>query len=428
MRILHVLSQRPEATGSGIYIRAMIAAATRRGHENFLLAGIPGGALPQLDEVAPERCCYVTFEGADLPFPVVGMSDVMPYPSRRFSDLTAAELDLYHQAFARRLDEAVSAFQPELIHSHHLWLLTALTRRRYPHIPLVTSCHSTGLRQYALCPHLGDAVGPACRDIDAVLALSQDQKRQIINVHAIDPRRIHVVGAGYDAGRFYAAPKPAADPVRILYAGKLSRTKGVAWLLRALQRVDSPGWTLELVGGGSGSEKEEVLALVETLGRQAIATGLVDQAVLAERLRQAHIFVLPSFFEGLPLVLLEALASGCRLVCTRLPGVVELLAGVPEDLISTVHLPPLAGIDTPQPGAAEAFQRELAAALVHQIKAAVEEPDPDLSPYASLLAGYTWEGVYERIDKVYRKAHSPNHTTVYIPSGTNGIPLVKTVK
>jgi hypothetical protein len=39
MKILHLLSQRPEATGSGIYMQAMIREAARRGHENFLLAG-----------------------------------------------------------------------------------------------------------------------------------------------------------------------------------------------------------------------------------------------------------------------------------------------------------------------------------------------------------------------------------------------------
>ena len=406
MRILHVLSQRPEATGSGIYIRAVIAAAKRRGHENFLLAGIPGGARPQLDEIAPGRCRYVAFEGADLPFAVVGMSDVMPYPSRRFSDLTVAELDLYHQAFTSRLDEAVRAFRPELIHSHHLWLLSALTRRRYPHIPLVTSCHGTDLRQFINCEHLRDTIGPSCRKIDAVLALSRSQKRQIEAIYRIDPQRVHVVGAGFDDRRFFPAPKPPPGPVRILYAGKLSRAKGVAWLLRALKRIESPAWTLDLVGGGSGGEKQEVLCLAGEMADRVAPAGLVDQAALADRMRRAHVFVLPSFYEGLPLVLLEALACGCRLVCTQLPGVEELFADAPDNIIRRVPLPPMEGIDTPAPGTAEAFQRELAAALVHQITAAAHEPDPDLSPYASLLAGYTWEGVYEKIATVYRNAHN----------------------
>jgi hypothetical protein len=66
MRILHVLSQRPEATGSGVYIRAMIAAAIRRGHESFLLAGVPGPRPPAISELPPERCRFVHFGGPAL--------------------------------------------------------------------------------------------------------------------------------------------------------------------------------------------------------------------------------------------------------------------------------------------------------------------------------------------------------------------------
>ena len=86
MRILHALSQRPEATGSGIYVRAMVREAFRAGHENFLLAGIPSGDQPQLDCLNGDQCSFVHFETGSLPFPVVGISDAMPYPSRRFSD------------------------------------------------------------------------------------------------------------------------------------------------------------------------------------------------------------------------------------------------------------------------------------------------------------------------------------------------------
>ena len=93
MRILHALSQRPEATGSGIYVRAMVREAFHAGHENFLLAGIPADDRPRLDCLTGDQCAFVHFETGSLPFPVVGMSDVMPYPSRRFSDLTAADLD-----------------------------------------------------------------------------------------------------------------------------------------------------------------------------------------------------------------------------------------------------------------------------------------------------------------------------------------------
>jgi glycosyltransferase involved in cell wall biosynthesis len=209
------------------------------------------------------------------------------------------------------------------------------------------------------------------------------------------------VGAGYDPARFHPAPKPLPAPVRIVYAGKLSRTKGVAWLLRALKRIEDLPWHLELVGGGRGPEKAEVLDLAEGLGHRVTVAGLIDQAALAERMRRAHIFVLPSFFEGLPLVLLEALACGCRLVATDLPGVRELFVSLADPAVRLVPLPPLAGVDTPTDSGGQDFQGRLAAALGDQVRAAAQQPDLDLSPFQSLLARYTWDGVYQRVEAVY---------------------------
>ena len=68
MKILHLLSQRPEATGSGIYIQAMIREAARRGHENFLLAGASQGEGPQRDVLGADASEFVRFQGGDLPF------------------------------------------------------------------------------------------------------------------------------------------------------------------------------------------------------------------------------------------------------------------------------------------------------------------------------------------------------------------------
>jgi 2-polyprenyl-6-methoxyphenol hydroxylase-like FAD-dependent oxidoreductase len=112
MRILHLLSQRPEATGSGSYVRAMIATAGARGHENFLPAGIPGDTGPELPA---HHCRFVRFTGGGLPFDVVGMSDAMPYDSCRFIDLTDDQIRAYSAAFEGSLQAAVDAFRPDLI-------------------------------------------------------------------------------------------------------------------------------------------------------------------------------------------------------------------------------------------------------------------------------------------------------------------------
>ena len=73
-------------------------------------------------------------------------------------------------------------------------------------------------------------------------------------------------------------------------------------------------------------------------------------------MRAAHVFVLPSFYEGLPLVLVEALACGCRLVCTDLPGVRSGLLPHLEPVLDRVPMPALAGID---PGLVGRLESEL---------------------------------------------------------------------
>jgi glycosyltransferase involved in cell wall biosynthesis len=401
LRILHLLSQRPDSTGSGIYIQAMLTAAAERGHTNALVAGIQNDWPVQPTVVAADDYRFVRFGSDAFPEQIVGMSDVMPYESRRFCDLDAGAIERYENVFAREIQAAVEKFRPDLIHSHHLWLVTALTRRLYPRIPMVTSCHGSDLRQFQNCSHLRERVLD-CRHIDAVLALSRDQKGEIERFYGIDPARIHVVGAGYNDRRFRPARKPPPDPVNLLYAGKLSRAKGVPWLLRALAEIDTPAWHLALVGGGSGPEQAECLRLAEVLGDRVTVYGAVSQKRLADLMGRAHLFVLPSFFEGLPLVVLEALACGCRVVTTRLPGVVELLGNLQSRAVSLVDLPRLEAMDRPLAADSDAFEAALGAALAQQIQAAAKNLPRNTDAIAERLGAFTWTQVFERAEQLYR--------------------------
>ena len=71
-----------------------------------------------------DQCLFVRFGAADIAYPIVGMSDVMPYASSRFRDLSQTQLQEYEAAFAASLKEAVTRFQPDIIHSHHLWIVS----------------------------------------------------------------------------------------------------------------------------------------------------------------------------------------------------------------------------------------------------------------------------------------------------------------
>jgi glycosyltransferase involved in cell wall biosynthesis len=327
MRILHLLSQRPDSTGSGVTLQAMLRGAAAAGDRSFLVAGLDeSGWPPELPLEADQRLA-VTFPAAGREHALPGMSDAMPYPSTRFRDLEEAQLDAYEAAFGAALQEAVRRFRPDVIHGHHLWIAASRARELFPGIPLVVSCHGSDLRQWRSVARLRSRALASAR-AERVLALSEAQRRDIGTLRAVPEDRMAVVGAGYRDELFIPREKPDPRPVVLVYAGKLSRAKGVPWLLRALAGVEAPAWRLELVGGGEGPEAAECLALAAALGDRVRVHGPLSQERLAGLLGHAHLFVLPSLFEGLPLVLIEALACGCRLVCTGLPGALELLSGI----------------------------------------------------------------------------------------------------
>ncbi len=339
MKILHVISQPPDFTGSGKVLRQIIFQSRNFGHENFLLAGVEQGAelLPAL--VGKDHCLSVHFGGPDLPFTLPGMSDIMPYPSRRFSSLTAEEIDQYRQVFTKKIHQAIDRFHPDILHTHHLWMVSALVRSAGRQIPMVTTCHGTCLRQHHLCPELGRTLLEALRQIDRVISLSQDQKQTIVDSLGIAPDVIAVISGGVDQTCFFHVPKRCEGTVHLVYAGKLSTAKGLPWLLSSLEKLGDLPFQLHIAGTSSGPEQQMCLDLAGRLGAKALCYGALSHEDLGKLMQKAHIFVLPSFFEGLPLVLMEAAACGCKIITTSLGGVREIFGTGENPMVEMIDLP-----------------------------------------------------------------------------------------
>ena len=463
MKILHLISQAPDFTGSGKYLQAMIRCAKAKGHDNFLVAGVQDRFVLDPELIPSDRCRFVYFKGEDLPYPLPGMSDAMPYENTIFSEMSCEALDAYEAVFRRTLLDAIHQFQPDIIHSHHLWLVTVLACDVAPWLPVVTTCHGTCLRQYTLCPDIRPKVGGACRRICRVIALSEFQKREIEAVHGISPDQIDVIPGGYDDTIFFlpdvnpnwnpgksARPGYSANPenpgiswkgrafgsgkgrtfredtveitdeaetktsgrrIEILYAGKLCRAKGVPWLLQALRRIDTHrySWRLHLAGSGTGEEKAHCLRLAEGLGSNVVVHGPLSHTDLGTLMRQCDLFVLPSFFEGLPLVLMEALACGCRVLTTALPGTREVLGQktetYPDHLVTLIELPPLETVDRPFDKDLPLLEERLSGALEKLMAMIMAERHvPDAKDFHRLTLPYSWEKIFHRVEGVYRKA------------------------
>ena len=110
MRILCISAQKPDSTGSGVYLAETVASLAAAGHQVAVIAGIDKDDFPQLApgvEFLPVR-----FRTPELPFPVCGMSDVMPYEATRYRDMTPEMVQAFRSVFGRRIREPCSTSSP----------------------------------------------------------------------------------------------------------------------------------------------------------------------------------------------------------------------------------------------------------------------------------------------------------------------------
>jgi len=402
-RVLHVLSQRPGRTGSGVTLQALAREAAAAGWEQAVALGTPvDDPFPAVDGVAPGDVHPLRFGKPPLDFPLPGMSDVMPYASSRWQDLTADRLDAYRAAWRAHLAPLLERYRPDVIHAHHVWLVSALVRDLAPGVPLVVLSHATGLRQMALCPRLADEVRVGVSRADRILVLTHEMGRRVRDVLGVGEERIEVVGAGYRDDLFHAHSGGERDAGAVLYVGKYSRAKGLPWLLDAFERVAARNAraVLHVAGSGEGDEARALRARMEALAPRVVLHGHLEQPQLADLMRRSTLLVLPSFYEGLPLVLVEAVAAGLRAVCTDLAPVREDLAPHLGDALRLVEPPRLRAVDEPVEGDLAGFVDRLEAALDQGLQPRAERSAnrPDLEGH------FSWRAVFGRVEAAWEHA------------------------
>ena len=402
-RVLHVLSQRPDFTGSGVSLQAIVRCAADAGWAQHVVVSTPAeDPTPGVADLPAEQVHPLVFGRGQLDFPLPGMSDVMPYASSRWSNLSAAQLDTYRNAWREHLTRVLDIAQPDVIHTRHIWLLSAMMKDVAPGVPVVNHCHATGLRQMELCPHLAEVVQRGCARNDRFFVLHRQHADALAEKLEVAGNRIHIIGTGYREELFHASDRSASTGTQLLYAGKYSHAKGLPQLLDAFERLLATrgDLTLHIAGDGAGEEAEALRTRMAGMTPRVVRHGQLDHRALADLMRRCDVFVLPSLYEGLPLVLVEALACGCRVVCSDLPGVQSGLSPYLGDLLNLVPLPRLIGPDVPVPEDVPAFVSALTSTLDDVLDDVGSSPQPESPPVA--LKNFTWPAVFERVEAVWQ--------------------------
>ncbi len=173
------------------------------------------------------------------------------------------------------------------------------------------------------------------RAVDAFIAVSEANARYLVEVKGLPARKVRVIANGIDLSRF-GTPALAASEMRqrlgfgdtdpvLVVVGRLEPQKGHRVLLDALPLVRAAMANTALVIVGEGSMRGALEAHSRSLGLGEAVRFVGRQNNVADWLALAQVVVLPSFYEGLPLVALEALAAQRPLVATAVDGTPEVV-------------------------------------------------------------------------------------------------------
>ena len=140
--------------------------------------------------------------------------------------------------------------------------------------------------------------------------------------------KVSVVHCALEGSFFQASDSVTAQPApRLVNVGRLCAQKGQLLLVEAAALLKQDGVAFELVLAGDGEMREAIEAAIvrHRLGDSVRITGWVDSATVRREMLEARALVLPSFAEGLPVVIMEAMAVGRPVVTTRIAGIPELV-------------------------------------------------------------------------------------------------------
>ena len=161
-----------------------------------------------------------------------------------------------------------------------------------------------------------------------VVAISSYGRSQLYRWAVLaDWSKVQVVHCALDAQFTDRVLQPVTHSPRLVCVGRLCEQKGQLLLIHAVQLLLKQGVACELVLAGDGEMRAEIEALIRDGGltERVRITGWISGEQVAHELQAARALVLPSFAEGLPVVLMEAMALGRPVISTFVAGIPELV-------------------------------------------------------------------------------------------------------
>lgn len=299
-----------------------------------------------------------------------------------------------HGIFVNRVLDSM-ADDLDLVHAHE-----PLTPVVKTDVPLVTTIHTSVIEDarqmdqgelseylYGLTARVTSKriIAKQAARSASVSTVAQSVAEELSEYYGLDD--VHVVGNGVNPEEFHPVDEPADEPY-LLYVGRLDHRKGIGDLLDAAETL-LPGrdLTLKIVGKGPLGEKYRQRVRDRGLADDVEFLGHVDREVLVDLYQRATVCVIPSHYEGLPTVLLEAMAAGRPVVATAVSGCLDVV----DDDENAVLVPPR---DPPA----------LAAAVDELLDDPARRDRLGAAARETVLAEYTWSAIADKYEALYEAA------------------------
>jgi glycosyltransferase involved in cell wall biosynthesis len=234
--------------------------------------------------------------------------------------------------------EAAKNFSPDIIHAHNIFFTTSLLAvlfKRLYHKKMVITAHLGDVRKLALLGRMKALAASfyeyslgifALASSDKVIAVSESVRDYMISL-GVSPKKVRVIQNGVDLEGFLPAKvNPDSEKSNILFVGRLLPNKGLSYLIEAAQIIvakSSKKVLFKIIGEGAHKEQFEEMVANKGLSDYFVFLGKVPS--ISEIFQEGGIFVRPSLTEGMPLTVLEAMASQLPTVASNVAGTSELV-------------------------------------------------------------------------------------------------------
>jgi len=323
MKILFLYDFPLWGTGSGTYIRNLIQELVKLNHKI-------GIVCPEERRFLPDKIKQYRVTPPQIPI-FIGHPELKG--AKRYSELSEREITDIYKSYLDTTLEAVANFEPDLIHVHHLHLISWIGRyiNALERISYIITSHGSCLHNILSDKRYLPLCEDAVRYAKAITVVSGDSRSKLLKTFGRNyVKNIYVIPGGVDLNLYPPQLDTSTlnkrykleDKKMILFTGRLISHKGVKYLVNAAKEIKG-----EIFLIGEGPEKQYLLNLIDKKELKNVhLLGLMNERRLLRFYYRADVFVAPSVWEEpLGLTILEAMASKTPVVTTRKGGIPLLI-------------------------------------------------------------------------------------------------------